>query len=517
MQNLAPVDLHDMIDSLYSQYSTQPAILDRLRHGIERVLPASLQSAEAALAANSARRQELAEGSEEFRVSFMERNNYFYLSYPEVFISYDGNHFRACSQDDIQHQILSQITAGGALRPWKHKVTRTLIKEIRSRSPLDRIPESSTIQATLAALVPRFFKTREAAKYFLTVVGDGIRGLHQDQGLIYLTPPPLRDLVRSLSVEVFTHTGSGSALQCLKFKHHDHAYEKCRLLPPDGGGPSSSSHGGLSSVPRMSIDILCVACHYSKRFDGADSYLQDHCHDSSLARYALQLANTTPEGLVTGFVKDCIEGCAQRRIHTKNMIFVWKQYLARRDLPSVIFYGALKDMLRSQLDYSAEEDAFLGVTSPYVPIVAAFLRFWSESIVEDPQAQDEELEIDELRTLFRQWARQQGVSHGAGDPCLLDLIKHFYPEVDIVDERVLANVRCRLWDKQGTVRDAVDLYLAGCDKDSPPTLSAAYAAYVTMSSHTKARVSKRFFEKNAREMLGARVDKEGVISSAGVG
>ena len=507
----APPDLHDMLDSLHSQYASQPAMVARLRHNLESVLPASLVSARQALAANSARRQVLSEGSEEFKVAFLERDEYFYLQYPEVFIAYDGDRFRACSQDDIQHEILSKISEGGALRPWKHKVTRALIKEIRGRSPLDRIPESATIQRILSWLSPSFFRTRDEAKYFLTVIGDGLRASAQQEGLVYLTPPALRELVRSLSVEIFTHTGSGSALHGCKFKHHDHAYESCRLLPIPVHATASSLD--LSSIPRMSLDVLCVASHYSKRFGGADAYLRDHCHDLSLNNFSLQLANTTPEGLVTSFISDCIEQCPQRKIYSKNMIFVWKQYLSRRSLPAVVFQCALKEMLKAKLSYCAESDAFIGVTSPHVPLVAEFLKFWTDTIVEDAQAQDEELEMDELQTLFRHWAREDGASLGTTDPCIAELIRHFYPDVDIADGRVIVNVRCKLWDKQGTVRDAVDLYLARSPKDESMTLSAAYSAYVSMASPVRARVSKRFFEKQAREVLGSAVDQDGVISS----
>ena len=94
---------------------------------------------------------------------------------------------------------------------------------------------------------------------------------------------------------------------------------------------------------------------------------------------------------------------------------------------------------------------------------------------------------------------------------LLELIRHFYPEIDVEQERILVNVRCTLWDKQGTVRDAMDLYLAGCDDGETPTLSAAYAAYVARPADVRVRVSKRFFEKHARDVLGASVDKDGVI------
>ena len=164
------------------------------------------------------------------------------------------------------------------------------------------------------------------------------------------------------------------------------------------------------------------------------------------------------------------------------------------------------------LEFSEEQDVFVGVTSPYVPMVAAFLRFWETTIVDDPQAQDEELETDELRTLFRHWAREHAVPLGCADPCLLELIQHFYPDVDVEEGRVLVNLRCSLWDKQGAVRDAVDLYLASSEEGATPTLAAAYSSYVHRPSDIRARVSKRFFEKQARDILGGSVGKDGVVA-----
>lgn len=504
----APSALHESLDQLYAKYQGNAEMEKRLAHHVSQVLPATMEHADASLKVVAKRRQELAEGSEQFMVSFLERNRYFYLPHPEVFLHYDGVHFSALSEDDIQHQILSEITQGGKLRPWKHKVTRALLKSVRERTPLGSIPESPTIQAVLNALVPGFFPSRDAAKYFLTVVGDGVRGQGANKELVYLTPPSLRDLVRALSVEIFTHFGSASALQSLKFKHYDHAYEKCRLFTAGSTQPGSAAH---LPIVKHSLDFLCVAAHYSTRFGGGDGFLTNGCHESSLRDHALYLSNNTPETLVDSFVQSYVQKCPQRHIQTKNMIFIWKKYLSKNRLPAVVFHSTLKELLKKRLEYSEESDVFEGVTSPYVPMVAAFLRFWETTIVDDPQAQDEELETDELRVLFRHWAREQTVPLGCADPCLLELIRHFYPDVDVEQERILVNVRCTLWDKQGTVRDAMDLYLAGCDDGETPTLSAAYAAYVARPADVRVRVSKRFFEKHARDVLGASVDKDGVI------
>ncbi len=505
----APNSLHQSIDRLFDKYEGNDGVQKRLAHHISNVLPATLESVAASMVVTAQRRRDLAEGSEAFMAGFLARNRYFYLSHPEVFVVYDGVHFVACSEDDIRHQILSEISKGGELRPWKHKVTRTLLRTLRGRSPIGSMPESPTIQGVLGRLVPAFFSSRDAAKYFLTVVGDCLRGEGADKGLVHLTPPSLRDLVRSLSVEIFAHLGSSSALQSLKFKHHDHAYPKCRVLPWKPGSTGPAPHAPLV---KHSLDLLCVAHHYSTRFGSADGFLSNACHSSSLHAHAMRLANNTPSTLVDRFVDAYVQACPQRRIQMKNMIFIWKRYLADQCLPAVIFHSVLKDMLKERLSYDEQSDAFEGVTSPYVPMVAAFLRFWESAIVDDVQAQDEDLEADELRTLFRHWARDHAVPLSSADPCLLELINHFYPDVDVDQERIIVNVRCTLWDKQGAVRDAVELYLAGCKADDTPTLSAAYSAYVARPADIRSRVSKKFFERHARDILGARVDKHGVVS-----
>jgi hypothetical protein len=470
-----------------------------------------LKNAELSLKETAKRRQELAEGSEQFMVGFLEKNRYFYLGHSELFVHYDGVHFTPCSEDDIQHQILSEITHGGRLRPWKHKVTRSLLKSIRARSPLNSIPESLTIQFVLDLLWPSFFRTRDGAKYFLTVLGDCIRG--DDVGVvrdnIYLTPPPLRDLVRAIGVEVFSHLGQSSNLQCMKFKHHDHAYSRCRLLPSRYGEEPVDAR---AAVVRHSLDVLCVAHHYSSRFGNADAFLEDSCHETSLCNYARHLMNHTPASLVDAFVGAYVQTCPQRRIQMKNMIFIWKKYLLERKLPSVIFLGVLKDMLKERLKYDEKADAFEGVTSPYVPMVAAFLEFWEKVIIDDVQAQDEDLEVDELEILFRQWARDQGASLGNTNPCLLELVYHFYPDVVVEKGKILANLRCTLWNKQDVVRDALHLYLDACPEKDTPTLSKAYAEYVARPSDVRSRTSKQFFEKVSRDILGEDVNKHGVIS-----
>lgn len=74
----------------------------------------------------------------------------------------------------------------------------------------------------------------------------------------------------------------------------------------------------------------------------------------------------------------------------------------------MLFHKTLLHLLRAKVPYSEETERFEGFTSPHVPKVAAFLEFWETTIVEDAYAQDEELEVDELQTMFKIWAKARG-------------------------------------------------------------------------------------------------------------
>ena len=510
----APAGLHEALDATHALYADDPAMSARVYSYITTTFPAAMAAASAAKTANEERRQRLEDESQRFTVGFLEANRYYYLPHPEMFVVYRNAHFSACSEDDIQHQVLSQISSGKALRPWKRKVTKSVIKTIRERTPLTVIPDSDTIQAVLDRLVPSHFASRDEAKYFTTVIGDCVSGREQSRGLVFLVPAGLRDLVRALGVEIFAHTGQSSALNALKYKHHEHEYSTCRVLP---GKEARAPSDARLAIVRSSLDFLCVASHYSTRFGGSDGYIRQHCNMPYVGRRALRLADLTPETLVEEFVRAYVQPCQHRFIGRNSMMFIWKRYLAENHLPSVLFHKTLLHLLRAKVPYSEETERFEGFTSPHVPKVAAFLEFWETTIVEDAYAQDEELEVDELQTMFKIWAKARGAPGSSPDASFVELITHFYPDADIEDGRVIANTRCTMWDKQGSVANVLRCYLLDCQvQTETPTLSGAYEFHVaSANANANMTASKAFFERCARDQLGTRVDKIGVITPAG--
>ena len=134
----------------------------------------------------------------------MLKNRCSYCSHNELFLIYNGIHFNAISEDDIQHQILTTITKEGNLIPWKFKIRNTIIKQIKDTTPLNTMPESETIQFVINSLYPNIFPTRNYVKYFLTIIGDCLLNKN-DTKLKYLASPNLKDLIREITNLIYTY------------------------------------------------------------------------------------------------------------------------------------------------------------------------------------------------------------------------------------------------------------------------------------------------------------------------
>jgi hypothetical protein len=75
----------------------------------------------------------------------------------------------------------------------------------------------------------------------------------------------------------------------------------------------------------------------------------------------------------------------------------------------MIYSNTLKNLLKEIFSYDEITDSFINITSKYLPIESDFIKFWEKTIIIDEQNTlvEEELEIDELCMLFKNWVKQQ--------------------------------------------------------------------------------------------------------------
>ena len=131
----------------------------------------------------------------------------------------------------------------------------------------------------------------------------------------------------------------------------------------------------------------------------------------------------------------------------------------------------------------------MGITSKYLPKIAAFIDFWDNQML---ISEEEELEISEINVLFKQWSNSvlnnKSVSNYSNDQENLNIIKFFFQEIEICDDKYIMNVSCKLWDKNNDITIFLINYKENYDAYS---LNEAYQLYV--KSKPTFVSSKRYF------------------------
>ena len=499
-------NLHQLLDNLIEKYEKNEYVYGRLCNYIEKLLPVALENSVINYKQREERKKQLTCDKDEFTNRFLNKNNYFYCTHSELFLHYDGIHFKVYNEDDIHHQILSTITNEQNLMDWKHKTNTTILKRIKEKSPLNAIPESATIQSVLNRLCPLLFNTREQVKYFLTIIGDCLLS-KTASNLIYIISPLFKELLREINNQSYSFFGVASILNNIKFKFYDHNYKDCRLIQFNN---KSKKFNLPADLFKNMIDLLCVAAHYSKRYGSADDFLQK-CSENKLVEHTLFLNKNTTESIIDNFLEKTITILPSSKINSKNMIFLWKNYLDEQNIPNILFHANLKTILKDKYSYDEESDSYLDITSSHLPLVSKFIKFWDTSIIE----YDSELEIDEVVSLFRQWVNNNKSCVNMNETLLIELIHHFYQDISIIDNKFIQNVKCKLWDKKNDVINSLELFKIKCNEQEESlstTINEAYEYYT--SSKNMLNVSKMYFENVATEVVKEHIDGDGLIQSS---
>jgi hypothetical protein len=506
-------------------------ILERIHSYVKTQLPQSIKNYQTAHSERETRKKSLELVTDEITETFLNKTKYFYCAASELYFTYNNQvRYSLIHEDEIHHRILTGFNASSSISGAnKYKIKNRIIKSIQGRDILSSIPESCTIQNVIGQLYPALFVSRDHAKYFITILGDVL--LKKSAPLIYFIPYLAKDFVKDLGGECYSLFGSGSNAfaTAFKFKYYDHQYKDCRVV--DIRAPMSSSSSSstastalafsrtatlrLSHMPELKsavIDLFCVAAHYSQRFGSADDFLHLHCKTTEVATHALFFRERTDQQIIHEFIEYATEPASpDHDISMTNMLYLWKMYLSEFRLPSMFFAATLRIKLAEYAATATTAEVFPNRTSRYLPVVSQFRQFWGEHcIVNDTEI---ELEIDELSTLFKDYA----TSAGASDATLLGILRHFYPDIVIEDDKYILNVGCRLWDKNAEITEYLIQFKEQCIANNlsfPQPLYNAYEYYCGRCYSVSKRriISKRYFEKYFIEEFAEYLDENGMIT-----
>jgi hypothetical protein len=543
----------DIVKRLFEQYPNAN-MKQKIHHYIKNLLPGICENACQQQREREERKNTLEEKSDEFIEEFLAKTRFFYYSPTDLFFTYsDEKMYEIVKEDNIQHLILTTITSKfPELMPWKYKIKIQLMKRIKENNVLKSIPESETIQDIIQLLVPSIFSTKDYAKYFLTVIGDI---LHKKKSHYYFVhSKTLMPFFKELSQECYKFFGV-NLLHHFKFKYYEHSSDECRLIQMREISPCSTLLNFID-LYRI-INLFCVASHYSTRYVCGDSYLENYCNNYSVIHHALYLKNSKNIEILQRFINTTTEKCVECHISWKNMLYLWKVFIEEEGIPNIFFNHSLKQLLLTQscelgikivLDSSSgssslnslignaiECDDFIiqNRTSKHIPFVCNFISYWENNIIcynesDAPSScahgygeecaecitvssEEYELEIDELRMLFNKSIKKSATTllhNNVSDKMLLGLVRHFYPDVMIEDDKYLIQIGIKpdIWNKQKEIEEFNDYYrnLKKSQTLLPVSsiLMNSHSLYSMYQSYCKYAfdkgynvVSKRWFEK----------------------
>lgn len=483
--------LNSKINNLLDEYKNNTEVLEKLENFICHQLPNYLRNHNNILIERDNRKKSLEKQSEIFTENFLNTCNYYYNSSTEIFFHYKECNFKCIREDNVIYDILNSITKDKHLLPWKYKIKNTILKKIKERDILACIPESETIQKILNDIEQLCRFDKEQGKYFLTIVGDI---LSKKKTLNYFINPKLKKFIKEIGDNSCMLLGITNFCSNFKYKYHDHKYEDSLLIPFHG---IMSEDFICNYFKHSIINFIVVSCYFSKRYNNAEHFINEYCKNQDLKKYVLYSKNNNEEAMVHKFITKMIETSNdsesmgwKEQITWKDITYLWKYYNESSGYPTFMYLADFKKIVKQQLInfYDGDMDLFLHITSHYLPEVRIFSEFWNTYFINTDD--ENEYEIDEVYNLLQSYKKTPSIS----EDNLLELIKYYYPDVDIEDNKYILNVSTSLWDK----KKEMDYFLLNKDTISTST-EDLYNEYIKQTPNSKKRISKRYFAKFVNE------------------
>jgi hypothetical protein len=300
-----------------------------------------------------------------------------------------------------------------------------------------------------------FVSSKNDAKYFLTVIGDCILKKNTEN-LLFFVSSNAKKIINIIDSIGYVTTGNSIMNHFISKFHDNHKLSLYRLIKTKEITNNDIIKDSLNNI---GIDLLCVAAHYSDRYTNSDNYLK-YKTENSIHNHVLYFTDNSMEKIVDDFVSQCIEQVnASSNISWKNMHYIWKLYLNSINIPNMVYSNNLQNILSSKLSNTNDNGSmiFTNVTSKYLPNVSSFLTFWEKHVsISNENNADEEYEIDELSTLYK---NSDLKNSQISDSTMIKMIYHYFsPQVEIIDNKFITNIKCNLWSKHDDINEYLDAY-----------------------------------------------------------
>lgn len=505
-KDISKESLLSKIDHMYQLYEKNEYILQKMDHYITTTLPCLLSNA----AYQQNQRLICKKNDESFMESFlrdlMQNITVYYIPIFESFFLYENEKCKKIDEDDLLHKLLQSLSNLDISSTLKHKTKHYVIKKIKEVSLGLFIPESKMIQNVLDLFVG-YFESKNATKYFFTIIGDLI--LKKNTNLFYFVPLFSKKFMKEISqcsLSIFQNDFLSSHF---KYKYHDSfQLSNLRMICFHKHG---HAHNNLfhfhDSLFHSFFEFIFVCVHYSQRYHSSDEYLQCKSYDTSLYNYSFYFKNHLINDMITEFIIDTFDFVKQSTLSSlcipfKNVHFFWKQYLEERHIPVFLYQNELKDHIKKTITYDEQNDVFLGITTKRLLSVNQFLQFWDDTINEDLEM---DYDIDELVSLYQQWNQKVKSVPSLCETQMIELISHFYSNIVIENNKHILGISCSLWNKKDSIHEFMKNYILN-NKEESCSILQLYSNYCDYCGKIKRMiVNKDTFEREIQKQYSEQM------------
>ena len=458
----------------------------------------------------------------DFIGKFLNIHKYFYNNSSDIFFNYDGKNYNTIKEDTIISNIniyinklkninnlnnINKLTLNvnndqlvekknieleetnniDEIYNMREKIRFIIFKKIKETSINMYIPESQTIQNIISLLVPNFFSDKLMAKYFLVCIGDIIL---KKNNCVFLVNSESKNLIKLLSGCSYNFFGTPYFSE-FKYRYHDNQ-KNCKLIKINS---CKYDNFGFEFHKNI-LNILCIGIHYSIRFSNSENFLNEE-GDNYLTNYINLLNN---KNLIKNFIDQNIEYNvnAGNFISSKNMHYLWKDYLISNEIPKIQFSNNLKILLKEKINFDEKNDIFYNIISKNLPIVSSFITFWDQHFQIKNQEIDFTLdendyyEISEILNLYKKYLINKC---NLKDQNILLILNHYYENLYIKNKKIY-NVVCSIWNKKKDIEDFLKFLrnkLIISKEVYPQSLVFVYREYVNHGKKYQCIVNKDYF------------------------
>jgi hypothetical protein len=252
-------------------------------------------------------------------------------------------------------------------------------------------------------------------------------------------------------------------------------------------------------LKKIGLNLLCTSVYYSKSYENSDNFI-DYKADQELKTYTYYLKNNSQEKIIHDFCdKFIINSDVENKLEWKNIHFIWKQFLSDSNFPNIMYANNVKNILKEKYKYDESSDSFYGIMSKFLPVYKDFINFWNSTIKACKDSNNHsfynELEIDEVCFLFKIKTK-----HNISEEDVLKILTHFFPHVEIIDNKFILNITSTSWNKIDDIYSSFEFIknkIKNLNNNSTLiSLDLIYDHYKEYCNYNSIRliVSKRYFE-----------------------